>query len=195
MGKKNDKRDPEKAAALAARKANKAEKVAKKDLKKELKELGVGGEGGSSDDDVPDDDDIDALLKHFTEKAAVDASVTHRQLLSPPSPRANSTLTYIGTLGGCAGLSATNDLLLLFGGEYYNGLRNVCNNELCTYDVTKGSWKAVVGGGAAPPPRCSHQCACYNGAVYLFGGELATADQYLSRLAGDSLLWRGRRVG
>ncbi len=113
---KEKKKDPEKVAALQARKQAKSEKLAKKSLKKESAGLRAEGVGSGSDSDNSEED-IDELLKSFADKAKLDAAVSHRALLAPPSPRANSTLTYVGSLGGCGGLSTTNDVLVLFGGE------------------------------------------------------------------------------
>lgn len=109
----------------------------------------------------------------------------------PYPPRGNFTLTLCPT---------TNDLYL-FGGEYYNGVENVIFDELLCWDpdaIVKhekdnedkdkgnnekkrqkiGLWKRILSPQPRPPARCSHSTVYYNNALYVFGGEFASADNY-----------------
>ena len=41
-----------------------------------------------------------------------------------------------------------------------------------------GVWKQILSPAPIPPARCSHTAVYYNHAIYVFGGELATAEKY-----------------
>ena len=41
-----------------------------------------------------------------------------------------------------------------------------------------GVWKQILSPPPIPPARCSHTAVYYNHAIYVFGGELATAEKY-----------------
>eukprot|EP00978_Attheya_sp_CCMP212_P004981 scaffold10994_cov37-Attheya_sp.AAC.1 len=44
--------------------------------------------------------------------------------------------------------------------------------------VAAGEWKQIWTPTPRPPARCSHTGVYFNGGLYVFGGELATADEY-----------------
>jgi len=100
----------------------------------------------------------------------------------PYPPRGNFTLT----------LCPTSNDLYMFGGEYNNGVENIVFDELLCWnpdakpdtedleekkDHAKGIWKRIIP-PVRPPARCSHTTVFYNHALYVFGGELATAENY-----------------
>ncbi|GMI30818.1 hypothetical protein TeGR_g3627 [Tetraparma gracilis] len=166
--KKGKKLDPAKEAASLVRKALKANKQATKAARKEARL--AGDDGGESSEEPADSADIDALLASFSRLDA--SSLTSSSApCPPPAPRANCSLTSAAEQGG------SRDTLLLFGGEYFDGKSNVCNSDLHAYHVPSRSFK-VVRASPCPPPRCSHQAVAFNGGLYVFGGELATAEQY-----------------
>eukprot|EP00934_Nitzschia_sp_Nitz4_P002214 Nitzschia sp. Nitz4//scaffold37_size175936//169241//171469//NITZ4_002071-RA/size175936-snap-gene-0.250-mRNA-1//1//CDS//3329549863//2214//frame0 len=165
MGKKKGKKDDDKKAALAARKEAKQEKSAKKRLAKQ---------GGGLPDEG--DNDLDQVLQAYKSQdikvAAVDT--TDKAILEPldsqfPLPRSNATL--------CDVESEKKDNFYLFGGEYYDGVANIVLDELLRYDATKKEWKQILT-SPRPSPRCAHSCVSYKQYLYVFGGELATDDQY-----------------
>ena len=41
-----------------------------------------------------------------------------------------------------------------------------------------GVWRQILSPPPIPPARCSHTAVYYNNAIYIFGGELATAEKY-----------------
>lgn len=45
------------------------------------------------------------------------------------------------------------------------------------WTVERNEWRLVESPNS-PPPRCSHQAACYKDKVYVFGGEYCTLDQF-----------------
>jgi hypothetical protein len=166
--KKGKKLDPAKEAASLVRKALKANKQATKAARKEARLN--GDDGGSSSEEPVDEADIDALLASFSRLDASSQTCTSAPC-PPPAPRANCSLTSAAEQGGA------RDTLLLFGGEYFDGASNVCNSDLHAYHVPSRSFK-IVRSSPCPPPRCSHQAVAFNGGLYVFGGELATAEQY-----------------
>lgn len=89
-----------------------------------------------------------------------------------------------------------------FGGEYYDGAENIVFDELLRWDPDAkrsgkdddgsdddddkksdanndvGRWHRILTPPPHPPPRCAHTSVHHNGALYVFGGECATADRY-----------------
>mmetsp|Transcript_4199 Transcript_4199/g.6417 ORF Transcript_4199/g.6417 Transcript_4199/m.6417 type:complete len:731 (+) Transcript_4199:102-2294(+) len=116
----------------------------------------------------------------------------------PCPPRGNFTLT----------LCPTNGLFYMFGGEYYDGSENLVfdellrwnpdfkadnndeqeganenksdstdnNNNIDSYDT--GKWTRILTPAPTPPPRCAHSAVFHNDGIYIFGGEMATAEKY-----------------
>jgi N-acetylneuraminic acid mutarotase len=186
MGKKKSKKaDPEKQAALAARKEAKAEKSARKRLQKVMMaQQGVASgdeeESDSSSNDGlgnenDDDDDMDRLLNLYKQRDDAAENAHTCQLVSIPDndgfpwARANATLTVAPDHGAA----------YLFGGEYYDGIVNVASDQLFRLDLTKRTWKQIVGGRSGlsrPLPRCAHSAAFHNRNLYILGGEIATTD-------------------
>mmetsp|Transcript_16016 Transcript_16016/g.34847 ORF Transcript_16016/g.34847 Transcript_16016/m.34847 type:complete len:872 (-) Transcript_16016:57-2672(-) len=68
-----------------------------------------------------------------------------------------------------------DDVHLLDINEDINGM------EDATKSATKpnpGVWRRILSPSPIPPARCSHTTVCYNNSLYVFGGELATAEKY-----------------
>jgi hypothetical protein len=101
----------------------------------------------------------------------------------PYPPRGNFTLT----------LCPTSNELYMFGGEYFDGVENLVFDELLCWnpdskpdiedeEVKKkhkhGIWRRIISPQPRPPARCSHSTVYYNNALYVFGGEMATAENY-----------------
>ena len=173
MGKKKGKRiDLEKKAALQAKKEAKANKAATKRLSKEARALGedvdvelLAGDGSNSSA-------LDELLKQYRIQDEMTATSRTEILEGFPAARSNSTLTLTEDT------KKKNAELYLFGGEYYDGVENIVLNQLYRYDINKNEWKLVVTPPPHPPPRCAHTTAYYNNCLYVFGGEMATTDEY-----------------
>lgn len=177
MGKKGKKVDVEKKLALHAKKEAKQEKAARKRLTK-----GHGGGQGGDDDSENDEVDaagfvIDEVLQAYKsqDKALLDSKVIDKPTLEAvgtefPLPRANATLEF------CAD-DKHKECFYLFGGEYFDGIENVVLDELFRFDALKREWRQVLT-APRPAPRCAHSCVSYKSCLYIFGGELATSDQY-----------------
>jgi N-acetylneuraminic acid mutarotase len=206
MGKKDKKKDASKKFALQAKKEAKAGKKAQKRLLKEnAKELEAKGITATTKTQQQDDDnDIDALLEAYQKQsldlaapvietifADSESSPNKSAPIFPYPPRSNFTLT----------LCPTSSDLYMFGGEYFNGAENVIFDELLCWNpdaVVKnddekedsdgdsdnttqskiGVWKRIMSPQPRPPARCSHTTVYYNNALYVFGGEFASADNY-----------------
>ena len=120
-----------------------------------------------------------------------------------PLPRANATLEHCSD--DTKKKKSNQDYFYLFGGEYFDGIENIVLDDLLRYNCATQEWMQLqycndaaaaavdsgVGGqnkgGAAPKnsvsaikpsPRCAHSCVSYKQCLYVFGGELATSDQY-----------------
>ena len=164
-GKKGKKVDLEKKAALQARKEAKADKTARKRLDKEAK---------SNDSAQPhqQNDSLDSLLLQYssTDRKAL-ASAQVQVLSGFPLARANASLTLYDDV------KKKHAELYLFGGEFYNGVDNIVLDHLLSYNPTKQEWKQIHT-PISPPPRCAHSCVYYNHALYVFGGEVTSANDY-----------------
>ena len=115
-----------------------------------------------------DEDDLDALLAEFREMQAATKSVKE-EVVPPPSPRANCSLT----------AHPSKDELLLFGGERYDGKRNVFYADMFRYSIKRNEWKHLLIPNT-PPPRSSHQAVAVpqsGGSLFIFGGEFSSSDQ------------------
>ena len=136
--KKGKKLDPAKEAAKDARKAAKAAKQQAKGDKKAAK--GEAAEAGSVDEGNAGDEmvDIDTLLRQFAAMDEESDSVSLTTLMSPPCPRANCTMTYVGGAGG------GEDCVVCFGGEVFDGADTVCNNDVFMYYPGAKIWKQSV---------------------------------------------------
>lgn len=184
MGRK-DKKNPN--PALKAKKEAKAEKAAQKRLRKD------GGIISAEDDGEQEhqNQDFDNIISSFTKLDAGSQPIIER-IVGFPTPRANFSLS----------LLPSNSDILMFGGEYFNGAENVVYDDLFQWspdggkscqdsssddegngrnDQGKGKWggwKRIYCPSPKPKPRCAHSAVVYNGDMYVFGGELATLDQF-----------------
>ena len=52
------------------------------------------------------------------------------------------------------------------------------NAKISVAKPNPGVWKRILSPSPIPPARCSHTTVCYNNSLYVFGGELATAEKY-----------------
>ncbi|KAG0719920.1 Kelch domain-containing protein 4 [Chionoecetes opilio] len=149
MGKKDKKK-----GAGAAKTAAKTEKKGNLKLKKELVAKG--------------EEDFDSLLAKF---AAEDAAlnVVKEEVVSPPSRRSCFTLIP----------HPTQDQLILFGGEYFNGSKTFMYNDLFFYHIKHDRWIQVLTPNS-PPPRSGHQAVALGrggGQLWVFGGEFSSVNQ------------------
>eukprot|EP00522_Entomoneis_paludosa_P017396 CAMPEP_0172451008 /NCGR_PEP_ID=MMETSP1065-20121228/9181_1 /TAXON_ID=265537 /ORGANISM="Amphiprora paludosa, Strain CCMP125" /LENGTH=791 /DNA_ID=CAMNT_0013202889 /DNA_START=74 /DNA_END=2449 /DNA_ORIENTATION=- len=172
MGKKKGKKvDLEKKAALQAKKEAKQDKATRKRLAKEAR----GGIDGDGDGDNEENAAFEALLQQYkaSDWRAVELGQTQVVPLDTfPLARANATLTLNEDT------KKKNAEMFLFGGEYYDGIENIVLDHLLVYSITKNEWKRINTPDPTPPPRCAHSTVYYNGGLYVFGGEMAAAEQY-----------------
>ena len=195
-------------AAKEAKADKKAQKRLQKEARREEANSGGadddGDDNSARNESKNNEDDLDALLDSF-KKQSIELSTPLVEVIGshpegnannqqnssssvaesfPYPPRGNFSLTLCPT---------TNDMFL-FGGEFFNGVENVVFDEILLWDPdgkpatddeeTKknhkhGIWKRIISPQPRPPPRCSHSTVYYNNALYIFGGELATAQNYL----------------
>jgi len=194
MGKKDKKKDSAKKFALAAKKEAKADKKAQKRLLKQEKQK-HGTATSSTTASYPttnNDDDIDAILESYKRQnqELTTPSIEFLDKEFPYPPRGNFTLTLCPSTGN----------IIMFGGEYFDGIENVIFDELFSWNPDaksktddddddddndpkekipkRGVWKRIIAPSPKPKPRCSHTTVYYNKALYIFGGELATSDNY-----------------
>lgn len=151
MGKKNNKKTTEHKERVAAKQTKKADK---KDKKSKTK-------GQDADSDA-EEADLDAILAQYAEEQAKFLKVTE-VVSGPPSPRSSATVL--------ASPSNRNELLV-FGGEYFDGIHATFFNNLFVYLIDRGEWREVTSPNS-PLPRSGHAwCRGGNtGGVYLFGGK------------------------
>ena len=156
------KRDTKAAKAKRAERRGKGslktdEKTEKSNAKKERKAL-----------NQKDEDDLQSILDEFSAMQATQ-TVVKEEVVPPPSPRCNSTLT----------AHPVKEELFLLGGEHYDGKKNMFYADLFRYSIKKNEWK-IVKSPAAPPPRSSHQTVAVpagGGSLFVFGGEFSSANQ------------------
>lgn len=146
----------------------KAVKVAKQNKKSAKSEKKVKAKNADADSDADENADLDAVLAAYAEQQAKFLKVTE-QPCSAPSPRSSATFI--------ASPSNKNELLL-FGGEYYDGLSASFYNDLYVYQINQGEWRQVTSPNS-PLPRSGHAwCRGGNtGGIYLFGGEFSSPKQ------------------
>ena len=137
--------------------AHNEQKATKSDAKKDKR-----------DANKQDEDDLDALLKEFRDMQATQTTVKE-EVVPPPSPRANATLT----------VHPLKEELLLFGGERYDGKKNIFHADLYRYTPKRNEWKRVSCPNQ-PPPRAAHQAVAVpssGGQLFIFGGEFSSSNQ------------------
>jgi Kelch motif/Galactose oxidase, central domain len=189
MGKKKGKKvDVEKKAALQAKKDAKQDKAARKRLQKDASSSTAVNAGSTNVEMGQQQQQLlfEALLEQYkkADDAAAAATAYIETLDGFPLARANATWTLYDD--DTKKKKKRNAEIYLFGGEYYDGVENIILNHLLKYDVTKREWKRIhvaattanTAPAAAPPARCAHSTVYYNHALYVFGGEYATADEY-----------------
>ena len=143
-------------AEKAAKQASKGEKKAKTKAAKV---------DGSDAEDV----DLDEILDEYRRQQEQFLKITETVSDAPPRPRGASTL-----------MASPHDsnILLLFGGEYFNGSLAQFYNDLHVYNISRDEWRCVTSPNA-PLPRSGHAWtrASNPSHVYLFGGEFSSPKQ------------------
>mmetsp|Transcript_28317 Transcript_28317/g.42820 ORF Transcript_28317/g.42820 Transcript_28317/m.42820 type:complete len:787 (-) Transcript_28317:37-2397(-) len=169
---KNKKKDPAKKAALQAKKDAKAVKAARKRMKKQSEAT----LGGNNNDDGLDDENastLEELLDLYQQKDIQGTKPSIETLDGFPPPRGNFTMTVVDQ-----GKKKGSDIYI-FGGEYFDGISSIVVNHLLKYRVSSNDWQQIITPQQqSPPPRCAHSTVYYNGALYVFGGELSSTDYY-----------------
>src|SRR5271163_2808165 len=160
MGKKEKKsKSAEQKARVLAKQSKKAAKGEKK-----VKAKNAARDVDSDADDV----DIDAVLASYAQEQAKFLKVTE-QSCDAPSPRSSSTVL--------ASPSNRNEILI-FGGEYFDGMSAMFFNDFFVYLIDRGEWRQITSPNS-PLPRSGHAwCRGGNsGGIYLFGGEFSSPKQ------------------
>ncbi|KAF4123438.1 Kelch motif [Geosmithia morbida] len=148
------------------KKAKKAEKAAKQANKGEKKAKTKAAKVEGSDGE---DADLDEILEEYRRQQEQFHKITETVSPEPPKPRSASTL-----------MAAPHDsnVLLLFGGEYFNGAMATFYNDLHVYNISRDEWRTVTSPNA-PLPRSGHAWSRSSNPnfVYLFGGEFSSPKQ------------------
>lgn len=109
------------------------------------------------------------MLEEYQRQQEQFLKVTEDVLEEPPRARSAATL-----------MACPNDsnLLLLFGGEYFNGSLAQFFNDLSIYNINRDEWRRVTSPNA-PLPRSGHAWtrAGNPNHIYLFGGEFSSPKQ------------------
>ncbi|OEU22699.1 hypothetical protein FRACYDRAFT_205433 [Fragilariopsis cylindrus CCMP1102] len=176
MGKKGKKVDGDKKAALQQKKDAKQEKAARKRLSKEQRN-NLSTTVEDSEDVIGSSDQMDQVIHAYknndSKTSKINKPIIESLTTGYPLPRANATLEF-----GTDDKSKNKDQLYLFGGEYFDGVENIVLDELLRFDTQKNEWKQILTPEPRPPARCAHSCVFYKASLYVFGGELASSDQY-----------------
>ncbi|EIE25653.1 galactose oxidase [Coccomyxa subellipsoidea C-169] len=127
------------------------------------------------------EDDLDALLKQFELNDKKSKEIVVLSNAEPPSPRLFASFTPVP--------SADRTNILMFGGEYYDGKKDKMhvNNDLFLYHPDKNTWTQIMS-PHGPAPRSAHQAVVHKRYLYIFGGELTSANQEKFKHYRD--LWR-----
>jgi len=111
-------------------------------------------------------EELEALISQFKDQDRKENTVDEQQLEQPPSPRSHATFL----------AHPEKDLLIVFGGEYYNGKTTDMFNQVCIFNLKKASWSTLfVPHG--PPPRSGHISVATpqaGGSIYIHGGEYSS---------------------
>ncbi|RNA43852.1 kelch domain-containing 4 [Brachionus plicatilis] len=135
----------------------KTEKKAQKNIKKELKEIG--------------EEDIETIIENFAKKEAELNQVKEIQLPEGQFPSRRG--------GASFNLSPEREELILFGGDYFDGVKVFMYNDLFIYSIKKNQWSQIKAPNA-PPPRTFHQSVYVSrnsGELWVFGGEFSSPSQ------------------
>lgn len=107
---------------------------------------------------------ISAIMASFREELG--SKKQSNDIIPIPSPRLHSTLIQN---------PLNSNELVLFGGEYYDGITCHFYADFIKYSINEKQWKSLPYG---PSPRSSHQSvATSQGYVYIFGGECASSKE------------------
>lgn len=113
-----------------------------------------------------DMEELEALISQFKEQDRKENTVAETQMETSPSPRSHATFL----------AHPEKDVLILFGGEYFNGKTTEMFNQVHLYNLKKESWSHLfVPHG--PPPRSGHASVAVpqsGGAIFVHGGEYSS---------------------
>ncbi|EED84544.1 predicted protein [Postia placenta Mad-698-R] len=132
MAKKKPVKDTSKAAAKAAKKNKAAQKVERREKKKV----------GKSREEEEDDQDLESILDKMQREWEEAHRVTEELVESPPSRRANATLTPCPS-GNYLWMTMWKHYIVLFGGFYDPGLKTNYLNDLWLFDTQEYKWRQV----------------------------------------------------
>ncbi|KAJ1478182.1 hypothetical protein T484DRAFT_1905037 [Baffinella frigidus] len=111
-----------------------------------------------------------------------------------PSPRGYFSLTAVmlddkaGFPGKAAAGGGAVSAAVIFGGEYYDGKKNVFFNQLFALDpAAKASARGTFPGGG-PSARSAHQTGLWEGNLFVFGGEFSSPNGGKFKLMDD--MWQ-----
>lgn len=135
-----------------------------------------------------EEEDLAALIDQY---AARPKSDVRDEVVPPPTPRANASLTAHPRL----------EELLLFGGEIFDGKRATLFSDLFRYGIKRNEWR-LVSSAPCPPPRASHQAVAVPSdppTLFVFGGEYSSPTQtqfyhYKDLWALDLVSWTWTKV-
>ncbi|KAJ1617554.1 hypothetical protein T492DRAFT_1098828 [Pavlovales sp. CCMP2436] len=135
-----------------------------------------------------DDEDLQTLIDQHAARPKADVK---DEVVPPPTPRANASLTPHPRL----------EELVLFGGEIFDGKKATLYSDLFRYNLKRGEWRQVSS-SPCPPPRASHQAVAVPSdppTLFVFGGEYSSPTQsqfyhYKDLWALDLLSWEWTKV-
>ena len=160
------------------------EELSEKRVKKVMADIGSRGE--AQGDPVPPEDAAGAGSAANTAKSLGPLWLEERA-----SPRGYFTLTPVALDTGAgfpSGNVESGGVLVMLGGEYYDGNKNLFYNQLYAIDpAAKASARGTFSGGG-PPARSAHQAALWEGSLFVFGGEFSSPNGGKFKLMDD--MWR-----
>ncbi|KAH9259593.1 hypothetical protein BASA81_002015 [Batrachochytrium salamandrivorans] len=168
--KKADDKKESKALAKEAKRKKQETKAVRKETKKSKKSKNGDGTGGGGEEEDMDDAEFDKLVNEILKKNVEHTTVTVEKLDQPPSElKASFSVTL-------AGPNQPADGILMFGGEYFDGMSSKCFNQTlrCRILATTPEWR-LISSPNTPPQRCAHCSTSSPTHAYIFGGEFSTA--------------------
>ncbi|EKX45927.1 hypothetical protein GUITHDRAFT_138748 [Guillardia theta CCMP2712] len=105
-------------------------------------------------------------------------------VVEEPSARSYASVTLLENVGQVEGSKAA-----MFGGEHYDGKKNLFYNQLYLYDLLLNSWsRQNFPEGNTPSARSAHQACICRDSLFVFGGESSSPNGSKFKLYND--LWR-----
>lgn len=162
MGKGRDKRKKHEDPSKAARRACKQALKLAKGRGVRTNDAGGDGEGGFNNEEAPE-----VTLNRIRKVESKTRTTLEQENVPPPTPRANVVF---------APHPARDQELLIFGGEYWDGVSTVVYNDLYFYHTKRNTWAKLVT-AVNPPPRSSSQGLVYKHYFLICGGEFVSQSQ------------------